>query len=368
MQLLIRDFWIAHSNAHAALAESSLEQLVVHEAIRSLGVICAWYRWADDSRMELALGKLDQLAALCGDRDPFSWLLAKLTSDVAREGIRHSWRQVLLPLMRDAPADFAIALDRYCRNFANRRAQAWPSQMEGILRLATGDSFAICTPTGSGKTSIAEVAILQWMTRTNSFFGVDIAPLCLYLVPSKALAAEVEGKLSRVVRRLTSRRIVVTGLYGGTDWGPTDAWLTADDPTVLICTYEKAEALIRFVGPLFLSGLSLVVFDEAHVVQFTGSTQDLRNAESRSLRLESLGMRLRQLLQTTSCRMIALSAVAAGLEGSLHRWVGGNEEAGPRIISQYATADRSFGVRSTRWIFGSLRFDGRQTLRIAWRS
>jgi replicative superfamily II helicase len=85
---------------------------------------------------------------------------------------------------------------------------------------------------------------------------------------------------------------VITGLYGGIDWGPTDAWLTSDDRTVLICTYEKAEALIRFLGPLFLARLSLVVLDEAHMVQFDGSMENLRNAESRSLRLESLIARL----------------------------------------------------------------------------
>ena len=99
---------------------------------------------------------------------------------------------------------------------------------------STSGSFALCTPTGSGKTSVAEVAILQ------SLFGNGMeSPLCLYLGPSKALAAEVEGKLTRVLQRLSQKRVVVTGLYGGTDWGPTDAWLTTDDPTVLIYLRER---------------------------------------------------------------------------------------------------------------------------------
>ncbi|BAZ05960.1 hypothetical protein [Calothrix sp. NIES-3974] len=38
---------------------------------------------------------------------------------------------------------------------------AWRSQICGIERLATAESFALCTPTGSGKTRIAELAILQ---------------------------------------------------------------------------------------------------------------------------------------------------------------------------------------------------------------
>jgi hypothetical protein len=67
----------------------------------------------------------------------------------------------------------------------------------------------------------------------------------------------VESKLTGIMRRLAAERVIVTGLYGGTDWGPTDAWLTADNPTVLICTYEKAEALLRFLGPLFSRRIAL---------------------------------------------------------------------------------------------------------------
>ena len=180
------------------------------------------------------------------------------------------------------------------------------------------------------------------------------SPLCLYLVPSKALAAEVEGKLTRVLQRLSQKRVVVTGLYGGTDWGPTDAWLTTDDPTVLICTYEKGEALIRFLGPLFLSRMTLVVFDEAHTVQFNGRVADLRLAESRSFRLESLAARIRHLIPHDNCRVIALSAVAAGLEESLHAWVGASEGSHP-VKTFY---------RSTRQLIGRLEVtpQGRYTV------
>src|SRR5208283_390521 len=124
------------------------------------------------------------------------------------------------------------------------------SQVKGIRRLEQDQSFVICTPTGSGKTTIAELAIIQSLfpSDANSASPIsDDSPLSLYLVPSKALAAEVESKLSRVLRRLTDTPVIVTGLYGGTDWGPTDAWLTAKHRTVLICTYEKGEALLRFV-------------------------------------------------------------------------------------------------------------------------
>jgi hypothetical protein len=59
---------------------------------------------------------------------------------------------------------------------------------------------------------------------------------------------------------------VITGLYGGTDWGITDNWLTTETPTVLIATVEKAEALMRYVGRLLIHRLALLIIDEAHQV------------------------------------------------------------------------------------------------------
>jgi hypothetical protein len=131
---------------------------------------------------------------------------------------------------------------------------------------------------------------------------------------------------------------------GGTDWGPTDAWLTAGEQTVLICTYEKAEALIRFLGPLFLHRVSLVIIDEAHSVQFDAPIKKLQQADNRSLWLETLGSRLFTYLDKNRGRVIALSAVAAGIEKSLTGWVTGQKETLP-IRTSY---------RSVRQLIGSL--------------
>ncbi len=97
-------------------------------------------------------------------------------------------------------------------------------QLKGIERLVEGNSFALCTPTGSGKTSVAELAIIQSLFATyNPATSVanDIVtqlsaslrakPLVIYLVPSRALAVEVEVKLARVLSKLDTS-IIVTGL------------------------------------------------------------------------------------------------------------------------------------------------------------
>ena len=154
----------------------------------------------------------------------------------------------------------------------------------------------------------------------------------------------MEAKLSRVLGYLSDEPVRVTGLYGGTDWGPTDAWLTSAERTVLICTYEKAEALLRFLGPLFIHRVALLVIDEAHSVQAGGDVQGLRTAESRPLRLESLGMRLMSQLSANRQRVIALSAVASGAEDALAGWAVGQADANP-VRATY---------RSTRQLIGRL--------------
>lgn len=334
---LIHQYWETKTAQTGVDSAGVLAETVVEEVIRALGVVCASQRWAEEPRLVAAIEKLQHVAVLhAGERDEYSWLLAKLTAGICRDQSSVGWRPLLSTLASELTEGGRTALDRYCRlAFTQSRSRAWPSQKEGIERLMSGESFALCTPTGSGKTSVAEVALLEAIFRYQE--ASSEAPLSMYLVPSRALAAEVEGKLTQILSRTARERIVVTGLYGGTDWGPTDAWLTSDDPTVVICTYEKAEALIRFIGPIMLPRLRLVIFDEAHAVQFDRDMNALRQAENRSLRLESLGLRIAQMVDPSQCRRIALSAVAAGMEDSLHRWVSNNSNGTAARVSYQST-------------------------------
>lgn len=336
-------------------AESWLQERVVQEVASALGVLCSAFRWGRESRLSLALQKLSAAGrVLLQDRDSYSWLLAKLCAEVGNEYTTTSMRSLLEGFDIDMAKSGKQAIERYLRiAYLTKRAVAWPSQAAGIKKLRTERSFVLCTPTGSGKTTIAELAIIQGLFGAAAQQQADFgdaekeAPLALYLVPSRALAAEVESKLSRVLRRLSDDRVIVTGLYGGTDWGPTDAWLTPRDKTVLICTYQKAEALLRFLGPLFLGRIKLIIIDEAHAVQLDDPAyaQDVvRSSENRSLRLESLGMRLFDRVEQNEARVIALSAVAAGMEDALAGWVTGSQTDGV-VKSEY---------RSTRQLVGRL--------------
>ena len=101
----------------------------------------------------------------------------------------------------------------YARDqFSRGRGILWTSQLHGLDRLLRGSSFALCTPTGSGKTLVANLALIKELLLLGH---EGAAPLAMYLVPSRALAGEVEAKL----RAELGDEIIVTGLYGGADWG-----------------------------------------------------------------------------------------------------------------------------------------------------
>lgn len=345
------------------LLSEIVQDWITNETASAIGVLCAFLRWGDETRMQVAVQKLSAVAGVfLNGRDSYSWLLAKLLANVAGVYSETSLRANLSEIFTPQDGVARRALDAYQRfSYISSKALTWPSQSAGIRRLGTRESFALCTPTGSGKTTIAEIAILQslfdpaWNPfHLDLFLGETPKPLVLYLVPTRALAAEVESKLHNVLVNLVDEPVRVTGLYGGIDWGPTDAWLTMDDRTVLICTYEKAEALLRFVGPFFLYRVSLVIIDEAHQVQYYGEAGSLDPSDSRQLRLESLSARLLSHISQETSRVIALSAVSTGFENSISDWITG---------SVGSMAVRT-SYRSTRQLIGRLEYtrDRRMTI------
>lgn len=313
--------------------------LVATEFVRAMGVICSHMRWGDDSRVDAAVQRLEQVSRLyLHSHDDYSAILADLAAKIAHGYCEASLRTRTRGLLTEP--DGIAAVEAYVRQaYRNGRSLVWPSQAEGIAHLLTGDSFALFTPTGSGKTTVAELGILQSLF---SQLAADLNapnPLVLYLVPSRALAAEVEYRIGSSLHGLAVKPIVVTGLYGGTDWGPTDAWATSDEPTVLVCTYEKAEALIRFLGPVFIARISGIVLDEAHFVELTNTNKasSLATYENRSLKLESLMSRLLKIAEDRHVRVIALSAVAGQSKGAIAQWITGDPETSPSESSYHST-------------------------------
>lgn len=350
----IRSFWqYRHSHAVDDFVDSAdLTNYTFKHIVMCIGTVCAFLRTGNDGTVERALIKLDKLASsLVHSRDTYSYILALLTAASCRRFVATClWPHV--EQLRETSSDAAsAALTQFARSaFVNRRALVWPAQAAGIERLRENDSFVLCTPTGSGKTTVATLAIVQGLFADVLVDQTDIAApgsgnLILYLVPSRALAAEVESRLAQDLKGIATEPVLVTGLYGGIDWGPTDAWIQADRATIVVCTFEKADALLRYLGVLFLNRVRLVVLDEAHMVeQDPARLAGLEDGTSRSFRLEQLGARLLRARDAHRFRIIALSAVAASAAPALARWIATTSDAFPTTSS----------YRSTRQMLGHL--------------
>ena len=153
-----------------------------------------------------------------------------------------------------------------------------PPQVAAVKKgLLEGKNLVVASPTASGKTLIAEIAILK-----NFLDGKK----SVYLVPLKALASEKYNDFSKY-RKIGMRVAVATGDLDG-----TDGWLGSYD--LIIMSNEKMDSLLRHGVP-WTKDISLIVADEIHLI----------DDASRGPTLEIV---LTQLAGITKSQLIALSA------------------------------------------------------------
>lgn len=344
---LAAKYW--NNQMNSPTESNNLKVSNIDEMLRAIGIISSFLTTGKNDRLSNAIEKLDALVITSAEEiDAYEWLLCFLIKEVAYKYVDDSIWMVLQCLEPTVSDDGWAKLQQFAQHSCMRnRPLLWSSQKIGVERLASMDSFVMCTPTGSGKTTVAHLAVLQTLFSTISQSDdSEITPLVIYLVPSRALAAEAEYRLEQSIRPI-AEEIIVTGLYGGTDWSITDTWLTSESPTVLVCTVEKAEAIIRYLGSLLFKRLSLIIIDEAHQVGFAPTNFNLarlRKGESREQRLEAFISRL--LINCPMCRVVALSAVAEGIDEIIAKWITGKADAQP-IGGNY---------RSTRQFIGTLTY------------
>ncbi|MEK6967250.1 MAG: DEAD/DEAH box helicase [Nanoarchaeota archaeon] len=167
-----------------------------------------------------------------------------------------------------------------------------PAQEKAIKAgLLEGKNLLVCTPTSSGKTLIAELAMLKAILEGKG--------KAIYIVPLKALASE---KHKDFVKKYGT--IAKIALSIG-DFDTSDPHLI--DYDLIICTAEKLDSLARHRAP-WLSKVSVVVIDEIHMI----------NDPGRGPTLEILITLLRTILKKV--QIIALSATIGNPE-ELATWL-----------------------------------------------
>ena len=180
-----------------------------------------------------------------------------------------------------------------------------------IDRLLNESSFGICTPTGSGKTLVANLALIRELLLNRN--DELASPLALYIVPSRALAGEVEAKLTSELGGTLSSpdsMAVPIGYYG----------LLADNRRTRRphCHRRKGRSAYAPSRPLLTARLRPLIADEAHqVVPDTDEATKVSvflDHSNRSIRLEGLVSRIFAQRHPDVVR-IALTPLRAGRAG-----------------------------------------------------
>ncbi|MDL5362937.1 ATP-dependent DNA helicase [Halalkalicoccus sp. NIPERK01] len=169
--------------------------------------------------------------------------------------------------------------------------ELYPPQAEAVKAGVTeGESVVASVPTASGKTLIAELAMLTSVERGGK---------ALYIVPLRALASEKKREFERFESFGVSVG-VSTGNYDS-----DEEWLSNRD--IVVATSEKVDSLVRN-GASWIEELSCVVADEIHLV----------DDANRGPTLEVTLAKLRQL--NPALQTVALSATV-GNAGEIAEWL-----------------------------------------------
>ncbi len=187
--------------------------------------------------------------------------------------------------------------------------ELYPSQIEAAPLAAEGDSLVCAVPTASGKTLIAQIALLQQAMQGKK--GI-------YIVPLRALASEKHRELKELAEPLGLRVALAMG-----DLDEASPRLADFD--IVVCTSEKADSLLRQRSH-WLDQIGCVVADEVHLL----------HDPSRGPTLEVLLARFRHVIP--DAQVVALSATVANSQ-EIADWLGAHH-----VKSDWRPVDLKEGV------------------------
>ena len=205
-----------------------------------------------------------------------------------------------------------LATDAYEKNkikiLQNRRStfEFWISQLRAIEQgvVESNESFIIQMPTSAGKTFIAELAILENLTKFPT-------KKCIYVAPFRALTNEKETELNYNLSKLGYSISSLSGDYEIDEF--QNYILNSTD--VLIATPEKLDLLFRLQKEYF-SKVSLLIIDEGHIIG---------DISERSALLEFLIIRLKMFLPIL--KILFISAVMPDSNGvHFSSWLSGKDD------------------------------------------
>lgn len=145
-----------------------------------------------------------------------------------------------------------LRIDERIKEVLKKRgiSELYPPQAEALTSgILKGENALIAIPTASGKTLIAEIAIVNRLLKEGG--------KAVYLVPLKALAEE-KFKEFKDWEELGLKVAMATG-----DYDSKDEWLGGYD--IIIATAEKFDSLLRH-GSSWIRNVKVLVVDEIHLI------------------------------------------------------------------------------------------------------
>lgn len=206
------------------------------------------------------------------------------------------------------------------------------SQREALNKVLNKSGAVVTLPTSSGKTRIAEIAILQALLNNPN-------GKVLYLAPFRSLAFEIEGVLNQTFRPLNYE---VSHLYGGSQFSKVDKSIIQDSH-ILIATPEKAKAILR-VDSDIASQIELIIIDEGHLL----------DESKRYVMNELFVEELKHYIEESNGKIILLSAVLPNSK-EISKWITKDENM--QVQSLWRPSSQRFGI---------LEFN-KDNVKIAWR-
>ena len=183
-----------------------------------------------------------------------------------------------------------------------------PPQRDAVNSgLMEGSDMIVAAPTASGKTFIAELAMVNQVVKQDK--------TAVYIVPLKALASEKYQDFSERYENLNVR--ISVGDLDGEGKG-------LDNADIVVTTSEKLDSMLRH-NPSWIHNIGLVVTDEIHLL----------TSPNRGPTLEITLTRLRELLDF---QMLGLSATISN-SGELAEWLDAE-----LVESSYRPVDLEHGV------------------------
>ncbi|HSS34206.1 MAG TPA: DEAD/DEAH box helicase [Solirubrobacterales bacterium] len=228
-----------------------------------------------------------------------SRLQAGMTLTEVRAFSRVVRRRGDLATRNHAPVSISDALRQI--HFPPELWGAQATAVKGGILNAANDAWGLAAPTGTGKTFLSRLVILNALSESSD-------ARVLYLVPTRALVSQVASDLDQSLGEVGINVTSVTPQLAALD-AREEATIAGSH--VLVLTPEKADMLLR-IGAFFLGEVSLVIVDEAHHLE----------EGTRGVLLELYLARLRHALHEDA-RYVLLSAVAPNIR-EITNWIGSN--------------------------------------------